>query len=102
MVASGSLVASVGGGGIDIAVVAALLAGGVSAAPVAAWAIRFLPARALGVAVGGVLFVLNVRELTSSTELRAVRWLAYGLVALACGYAALRPRIRGSKLRLTA
>ncbi len=90
--ASGSLLASVGGGGIDVAVVVAMLAGGVLAAPVAAWAIRFLPARALGVAVGGLLFVINIRELTSSADLRAVRWLAYGLVALACGYAALRPR----------
>lgn len=99
VVASGSLLASVGGGGIDIAVVVAMLAGGVLAAPIAAWSIRFLPARGLGVAVGGLLFVTNIRELTS-TGPGAVRWLAYGLVALACAYAAVRPHLQGPKLRI--
>jgi uncharacterized membrane protein YfcA len=93
VVASGSLLASLGGGGIDVAVVVAMLSGGVLAAPVAAWAIRFLPARGLGVTVAALLLALNVRELTSSPGLRGgPRWLAYGLVAAACGYAALRPR----------
>lgn len=93
VVASGSLLASVGGGGIDLGVVVAMLAGGVLGAPIAAWAMRFLPARALGVAVAGLLFFTNIRELTSSPDLRTFRWLAYGLVTLACGYAALRPRL---------
>jgi len=92
-VASGSLLASIGGGGIDIGVVLAMLAGGVLAAPIAAWAIRFLPARSLGVAVGGVLSVTNVRELTASGDFTSLRWPAFGLVAIACGYAALRPRL---------
>lgn len=93
VVASGSLLASVGGGGIDVTIVLAMLAGGVVGAPIAAWLMRFLPARGLGVAVGGVLFMTNIRELTSSSGLTTVRWLAYGLVALACGYAAVRPRL---------
>jgi uncharacterized membrane protein YfcA len=92
VVASGSLLASVGGGGIDVAVVVAMLCGGVLAAPVAAWAIRFLPARALGIAVAALLFVINIRELTSSPDLAAVRWLAYAAAAAACGYAGIRPR----------
>jgi uncharacterized membrane protein YfcA len=96
VVASGSLLASVGGGGLDIAVVLAMLAGGVLAAPVAAWVMRFLPARGLGVAVAGLLFFTNIRELATSGGLGALRWLAYALVALACGYAALRPRLRRS------
>jgi uncharacterized membrane protein YfcA len=99
VVASGSLLASVGGGGIDVPVVVAMLAGGVLAAPLAAWVIRFLPARGLGVAVGGLLFVTNVRELASSFNLGAFRWLAYGLIALACGYAAIRPHRRHPQLR---
>ena len=93
IVASGSLLASVGGGGIDVSVVVAMLAGGVLAAPFAAWAIRFLPARGLGVAVAGLLFLTNIRELTSSPNLQLVRWLAYTLVIVACGLAALRPRM---------
>ncbi|HEX2274892.1 MAG TPA: sulfite exporter TauE/SafE family protein [Acidimicrobiales bacterium] len=91
-VASGSLLASVGGGGIDLAIVVAMLVGGVLAAPFAAWAIRFLPARALGIAVAALLLVTNIRELTTSPGLGAVRWLAYGLVILACGWAVRRPR----------
>jgi uncharacterized membrane protein YfcA len=98
IVASGSLLASVGGGGIDIGVVLAMLAGGVLAAPLAAWVIRFLPARVLGVAVGGLLLVTNIRELTSSGDLQVVRWLAFGAVALACGFAAVRPRLERSRL----
>ena len=100
VVASGSLLASVGGGGIDLSVVLAMLAGGVLAAPFAAWAIRFLPARGLGVAVAGLLFITNIRELTSSANLQVVRWLAYTLVFLACGYAAVRPRLLRRQLRV--
>jgi uncharacterized membrane protein YfcA len=93
-VASGSLLASIGGGGIDIGVVLAMLAGGVLAAPIAAWVIRFLPARGLGVAVGGLLSVTNVRELTASGDYTALRWPAFGLVVIACSLAALRPRLQ--------
>ncbi|HWC12257.1 MAG TPA: sulfite exporter TauE/SafE family protein [Acidimicrobiales bacterium] len=97
VVASGSLLASVGGGGVDFAVVLAMLSGGVIAAPLAAWVIRFLPARVLGVAVAGLLFVTNIRELTSSPGLGPVRWLAFGLAALACSYAAVRPRLQAGR-----
>jgi uncharacterized membrane protein YfcA len=93
VVASGSLLGSVGGGGINVAVVVAMLAGGVLAAPLAAWAIRLLPARALGIAVSGLLFLTNVRELSSSAGVGAARWLAYALVVVACAAAAIRPRL---------
>jgi len=39
----------------------ALLAGGLLAAPVAAWLVRRLPARILGTAVGGLILVTNAR-----------------------------------------
>jgi uncharacterized protein len=93
LVASGSLLASVGGGGVNPAIVAAMLAGGILAAPVAAWAVRFIPARGLGVAVGGLLFVTNIRQLSESLGLGGIRWAAYGLVVVACGLAAMRPRL---------
>lgn len=101
VIASGSLLASVGGGAIDLAVVVAMLAGGALAAPLAAWAIRYIPARSIGVAVGALLFIINVRELTSSADLRTVRWLAYGVCALTCGYAALRPRLLRPQVALS-
>lgn len=92
VVASGSLLASVGGGGIDVGVVVAMLLGGMLAAPIAAWAIRFLPARGLGIAVGGLLFITNIRELAPAGDLSGLRWIGYALVLAACGWAALRPR----------
>jgi uncharacterized membrane protein YfcA len=39
----------------------ALLAGGLVAAPIAAWLVRRLPARILGTAVGGLILVTNAR-----------------------------------------
>lgn len=42
-------------------VVAALLIGGVIAAPVAAWVVRHLNARVLGTAVGGLILITNAR-----------------------------------------
>ncbi len=91
-VASGSLLASVGGSGIDPATVVAMLAGGVIASPIAAWSIRFLPARGIGLAVAALLLVTNFRELAGWADIGAPRWLAYTAVALATTAAALRPR----------
>jgi uncharacterized protein len=93
VVASGSLMASLGGAGVDFGIVVAMLIGGVAAAPIAAWVIRFLPARALGVAVSGLLFCTNLRELASWAGIGPARWFAYFGVLLACGYAAMRPRL---------
>jgi uncharacterized membrane protein YfcA len=95
-VASGSLLASIGGGGIDVGMVVAMIAGGVLAAPLAAWVIRFLPPRALGVAVGGLLSITNLRELTSG-DFAAVKWPSYALVVLACIGAAVRPLVQRSQ-----
>lgn len=92
-VASGSLLASLGGGGIDVGVVLAMLIGGVLAAPIAAWVIRFLPARGLGVAVSGLLFCTNLRELASWAGIGPGRWFGYAGALLACGFAAARPRL---------
>lgn len=93
VVASGSLVASVGAGAISVGTVVGILLGGVVAAPVAAWSIQHLPARVLGIAVAGLLFVTNLRELARAAGVGAGRWFAYALVLVACVAAALRPRV---------
>jgi uncharacterized membrane protein YfcA len=93
VVASGSLMASLGGVGVDFGVVAAMLIGGALAAPIAAWVIRFLPARGLGVAVSALLFCTNFRELAAWGDVGPGRWFAYVGALLACVYAALRPRL---------
>jgi uncharacterized membrane protein YfcA len=92
IVASGSLLVSLGGSGVEPATVLAMLLGGVIASPIAAWSIRFLPARALGLGVAALLLVTNLRELAGWADIGALRWLAYGVVALATTAAALRPR----------
>jgi uncharacterized protein len=61
--ASLGFLAALGSQGIAWAVVAALLVGGVVAAPIAAALVRFLPARILGVAAGGLIVLTNVRTL---------------------------------------
>jgi len=52
--------------GINPAWVAALLLGGIIAAPIAAWLVRKIPGRILGSAVGGLIVLTNVRTLLRS------------------------------------
>lgn len=56
---------------LDLRVVTALLAGGVVAAPVAAALVRFVPARMLGAAVGGVIVLTNSRTILRAADLEA-------------------------------
>ncbi|WP_181309808.1 sulfite exporter TauE/SafE family protein [Nocardioides campestrisoli] len=57
---------ALGHSGIDWGYAGALLAGGVLAAPIAAWLVRHLPGRVLGVAAGGLIIVTNSRTLADS------------------------------------
>ncbi|KSW16203.1 sulfite exporter TauE/SafE family protein [Cellulomonas sp. B6] len=57
---------SLGSQGIDFTWVAALLIGGLIAAPFAAWLVRKVPGRVLGSAVGGVIVLTNTRTLLRS------------------------------------
>ncbi len=61
-----------GAGGIEWAYVAALLLGGVVAAPVAAALVRYLPARVLGVAAGGLIVLTNLQTLADWADASAV------------------------------
>ena len=51
---------------VPLGVTAALLAGGVFAAPIAAWLVRKLHPRILGTAVAGIILVTNARTLLST------------------------------------
>jgi uncharacterized membrane protein YfcA len=100
-VSAGSLIASLGGEGMRLGIVLAMLGGGVIAAPLAAYVVRWLPARLLGVAVGALLLTTNVGEFASWTNLGAARWALYGLVPVLVAAAAFRPRLsqrRGVKV----
>ena len=61
--ASVGFLLALGSQGVRWGVVAALFVGGVVAAPLAAWLVRKVTARLLGVAVGGLIVVTNARTL---------------------------------------
>ncbi len=65
--ASAGFVIGLGHAGIDWPAVAGLLAGGVVAAPLAAWLVTRLPATVLGVAVGGLIILSNLRLVLGAT-----------------------------------
>jgi hypothetical protein len=70
--------------GIPLSAVAALLVGGLIAAPVAAWLVRHIPGRILGSLVGGVIVLTNVRTILRSDWVAAptsTQTTAYILIA---------------------
>lgn len=74
---------ALGSQGINPGWVLALLAGGLVAAPIAAWLVRHIPPRVLGSAVGGIIVITNSRTLLRSDWVdasAATRWLAYAVV----------------------
>jgi uncharacterized protein len=92
-VAAGSIIASFGSDGLDVGVVLAMLAGGVIAAPLAAYVIRFLPPRALGLAVAALLLITNIRDLSGEVDEAWVEWVGYAVAVALVALAAHRPRM---------
>lgn len=81
--ASAGFLLALGSSGINFGWVAALLIGGVIAAPLAAWLVRHMPARILGVAAGGIIVLTNLKTVLESVGasttvviLAAVLWTA--------------------------
>lgn len=74
LAASLGFLIGLGTAGIDLGIVLALLAGGVIAAPLAAWVVRFLNPRILGVVVGCVILLLNARLLLGALDATPVAW----------------------------
>lgn len=101
-VAAGSLLTSMGRGDLEIGFVVAIMVGGVVAAPLAAWTIRFIPARAMGLAVAALLLLTNAREVASWSDLGTTRWIGYGLVAVLVAIAALAPSFGKAPVGVTA
>ncbi|WP_018655566.1 sulfite exporter TauE/SafE family protein [Actinomadura flavalba] len=97
--ASAGFIVGIGAEDIDATWVAALLIGGVIAAPIAAWLVRHIPPRVLGSAVGGVIILTNARTLLRSDWIDAgagVRWAVYAVV-YAVWAAALAVSIRAHR-----
>lgn len=69
---------------IPLPAVGALLAGGVLAAPFAAWLVRKLPAGILGVSVGGIIILTNTRTMLRAFDVSGsvATWVYTGIVAV--------------------
>lgn len=91
VVASGTLI---GTEGVQVGVVLAMLVGGVLASPLAAYVVRFIPPRLLGLAVSGMLLLTQSRELANTDKLPFDRWFAYSAAAVAVLVAAFLPPSR--------
>ena len=72
-----------GAAGINWGFALALLAGGLVAAPLAAYLVRIAPAHLLGVAVGGIILLTNSRTLMRSFDVAGSnRWWVYAAILL--------------------
>jgi uncharacterized membrane protein YfcA len=80
--ASAGFLLSLSSSAIDFRWVAALLAGGLIAAPVAAWLVKRLPARILGSAVGSVILLTNANTFAETLGVSGTA-LAGALLVLA-------------------
>ncbi len=78
---------------IPLGVVGALLAGGLVAAPIAAWIVRHLNARVLGTAVGGFILLTNSNTFIAAvgldSDLNALIYVAIVVVWVAALYLAI-------------
>jgi uncharacterized membrane protein YfcA len=84
LAASLGFLVALGSQGIDLVWVLGLLAGGLVAAPIAAWLVRHVPPRMLGSLVGGGIVLTNTRTLLASDWIDAsgpVRFAVYAVLA---------------------
>jgi uncharacterized membrane protein YfcA len=82
--ASLGFLVGLGAAGINWAFAGALLAGGIVAAPVAAYLVRVAPAHLLGVAVGGLIVLTNTRILFRTYDVAdPIRIGSYAAIVLA-------------------
>ena len=94
LAASLGFLVGLGGSGIDLALAGALLAGGLVAAPFAAWLVSRLPAVVLGTAVGGIIVLIlwgafELRQSDPIVDLRSTAnrpVLFTNLAAVAIGF----------------
>jgi uncharacterized protein len=106
--ASAGFIVGIGSEGVNAGWVAALLAGGLIAAPIAAWLVRHIPPRVLGSLVGGVIILTNARTLLRSDWIDAadgVRYAWYAVIgvvwATAIAYSVAQYRRHREAERLT-
>ncbi|MDR7278092.1 sulfite exporter TauE/SafE family protein [Catenuloplanes atrovinosus] len=69
LAASAGFLLGLGTSGFVWGTVLALLAGGLVAAPIAAWLVRIVPAQLLGAVVGGMIVLTNARTMMASFDI---------------------------------
>lgn len=91
---SAGFLLALGQAGIDYGFVAALLVGGLFAAPLAAWLVKHLAPTVLGVAAGSLILVTNTATLAGSLGLDGGRaaLATGGMLILCCGLVATTVR----------
>jgi uncharacterized protein len=93
----------IGASGIHWGLALALLAGGLVAAPLAAYLVKIAPAHLLGVAVGGLIVLTNLRTILGSFEVSgSARMPAYIAVLLITGVGLYMAAARGKRRDLPA
>lgn len=96
LTASTSLLASVGSDGVDWGILLAMLVGGMAGAPLAAWTVRHLKPRSLGVGASTLLLATAAGDLADASPWSWLRWpamaamIAVGIVAYRSGGAQRR------------
>jgi uncharacterized protein len=73
---------ALGSQGVDIVWALGLLAGGLVAAPIAAWLVHHVPPRMLGSLVGGMIILTNTRTLLKSDWIDAADGTRYAVYAV--------------------
>ncbi len=71
------------GEGINFGYATAILAGGVIAAPIAAFLVRHIPPRLLGAGVGGLIILTNTRTIIGKDGFAldtGARWVIYSII----------------------
>ena len=83
--------------GINFIWVAAIVVGGIFAAPLAAWAVRSLPTDVLGVSVGVMIMFSNARTVLDAFGVEVPLALFFGVVAVPPIAAFALPRLRRAR-----
>lgn len=85
---SAGFLVGLGLAGIDLSWVVVMLIGGVIAAPIGAWLVRHIPGRMLGSLAGGLVVMVNLRNLFHSGLINVAPAAQTALLAVAaCGWA---------------
>jgi uncharacterized protein len=99
--ASAGFLASLSLSELNLAWCAALVAGGLVAAPLAAWLVRLLPARVLGVSVGGLILITNAKTITETASVDTPFATAAYLALAALWIASVSHAVRGVRRAAT-